>query len=64
MYQLPQRSFATSGKSYEAATLVTNSLSLVMELRRLVMDKAERLREDRVLEKFGVFDRCGKTMSD
>lgn len=64
MYQLPQRSFATSGRSYAAATLVTNSLSFVMEVRRLVMDSAERLSEDRVLEKLGVFDRWGKMMSD
>lgn len=64
MYQLPQRSFATSGKSYEAATPVMKSLSFVMELSRLVMDNAERLSEDSVLEKFGVFDRCGKMMSD
>lgn len=57
MYQLPQRSFATSGRSYASDTLVTNSLSFVIELSRLVMDNAERLSEERVVEKFGVFDR-------
>lgn len=46
------------------ATLVTKALSLVMELRRLVIDNADRLSEDNVLEKFGVFDKCGKIISD
>ena len=64
MYQLPQRSLATSGRSYAAATLVTKALSLVMELRRLVIDNADLLSEDSVLEKFGVFDKCGKIISD
>lgn len=64
MYQLPQRSLATSGRSYAVATLVTKALSLVMELRRLVIDNADRLSEDNVLEKFGVFDKCGKIISD
>lgn len=35
-----------------------------MELSRLVIDNADRLSEDNVLEKFGVFDKCGKIISD
>lgn len=41
----------------------TKELSEAMEERRLWMERAERLREERVVEKEG-FWRCGKRMSD
>lgn len=64
MYQDPQRSLATSGSWYADATEVTKVLSDVMEVRRLWMERAERLRDERVLEKEGVLERWGKRMSD
>jgi hypothetical protein len=63
MYQLPQRSFATKGREYAEATDVTKELSKMMEVRRLCVERVERRREERVLERFGVLERCGKMMS-
>jgi hypothetical protein len=45
IYQLPQRSFATSGSSYALETDVVKSESDEMELSRFVMDSTERFSE-------------------
>jgi hypothetical protein len=63
IYQDPQRSLATSGSWYASATEFTNSLSEMIDVRRLCIDSVERLSDDNVLEKFGLLARCGKRMS-
>jgi hypothetical protein len=51
IYQLPHLSLATRGKLYVSAADITNAESDVMDARRFVIDRAERLRDCRVAEK-------------
>ena len=52
MYQLPQRSFATSGKLRVRATSWTKTASWWMDCKRLLVESVERFRDERVLERF------------
>jgi hypothetical protein len=42
---------------------VINSLSETIEARRFCVDSVERRREERVLDRFGVLERCGNMIS-
>jgi hypothetical protein len=62
IYQLPHRSFATSGSCNVSATEQTNSASSEMERKRLVMERVDRLSEARVWLRLP--DKTGKMISD
>jgi len=61
MYQLPQRSLAIKGKPKALATESTKSASDLIEWRRLVIERFERLRERRAVVR--LVEAEGKMMS-
>jgi hypothetical protein len=63
MYQLPHRSFATSGNpSYAALTSCTKCESSTIDASRLIIESRERLMEESTREKLWLAD--GRTRSE